>query len=327
MRKELGKIGDESRHTFTAEFSRFGIKNGWKGDIPTVLFKNVKLGDKVVSDHLWFDCGKQFDALDLQCGDIVEFSARVASYVKGYFGHRIDACWENPPREDWKLERPTKVRKIGHNENPETPRKPRNHDGEECSSLEEHASRIELARESLRMAPPQFHAVFVDGKGKEIATTTTEKEIWEQIGITEDQWKTFFRGLVGTLGKGDEISLKFKRRRNGQGVPPYYQNGVRVEKKKRYGDWKFAGYGFVMASYVLGWKEHVPLEIAANPVRFNGMETDKGRVFFVPLGALQEWEMSVEGTEYWKTTFAERMEKIAREKEQEKKEQQEKEQK
>lgn len=313
MRKALQKLGGHERHTFTAEFVRFGIKNGWKGDVPTVLFKDVKLGDKVVCDHLWFTCGKQFDSLGLQIGDIVEFSARVASYVKGYMGHRDDV-WDKEIEEDWKLSFPTKVRKIGRNECPDTPLPPRPRDceGFGTTSLESHSNRVERALRNMRLEPPKFHAVFVDGRGKEIAIVNSEEDICKQLCINYAQWKCFFRGLVGTPGKGSEISLHFVRRRKGKEVPPYYQYGIINEKKKRYGDWHFEGYGFLMANYILGWKQYTPLYIAGHKEELDGMETDKGRVQFVSLGALQGWDMTVEGDEYWKDTFAERLEKINR---------------
>lgn len=314
MRKELKKIGEQERHTFTAAFSRFGIKNGWKGDVPTVLFKNVKFGDKIVCDHLWFDCGKQFDALDLQCGDIVEFSARVTSYVKGYFGHRFDAYIENPPREDWKLERPTKVKKIGRNENPEQPSVPKNPDGTQVRSLDSHASRIEEARKRLRLKPPQIHAIFVDGHGKEIATANTEKEIWEKIGISESQWSCFFKGLVGTPSKGDEINLRFVKRRKNEPVPPYFKYGIKMEKNNRYGETAVSGYGFLRASYLLGWKgEHSPKAVANGKEKFDGMTANEELLTYIPLGALANWKMSVEGSDYWKTRYKERIEKIEKE--------------
>ena len=93
---------------------RFGLKNGWTGEVPTVLLKDVRFGDKVVCDHLWFTLGKQFGNLDLQCGDLVEFTARVDSYEKGYKGYRDDVY--KPVSTDWKLTRPTKMRKVGHND-------------------------------------------------------------------------------------------------------------------------------------------------------------------------------------------------------------------
>lgn len=103
----LKALGRDERHKFTAEFVRFGTKNGWTGPVKTVLLKDVKCGDGVVADHLWFTCGKQFEALNLHVGDVITFKARVASYVKGYRGYRDDVYC--PVSKDWKLERPTGI--------------------------------------------------------------------------------------------------------------------------------------------------------------------------------------------------------------------------
>lgn len=109
-RTGLKALGTDERHEFTAEFVRFGIKNGWAGPVKTVLLKDVRHGDDIVADHLWFTCGKQFEPLDLQAGDVLEFKARVASYVKGYRGYRDDVYC--PVSKDWKLERPTGIRRL-----------------------------------------------------------------------------------------------------------------------------------------------------------------------------------------------------------------------
>ena len=313
MRKALQKLGEHERHTFTAEFVRFGVKNGWKGDVPTVLFKDIKLGEKDVCDHLWFTCGKQFDSLGLQAGDRVEFSARVSSYVKGYKGRRDD-IWDKPIEKDWKLSFPTKIKKLSTNPNPVSPSLQTSRDNAGVDSLSEasHCVRVERALRHMRLEPPKFHAVFIDAQGKEMAIVDSEEDICKQIGITYDQWKCFFRGLVGTPGKGAEVSLQFRRRRNGDEPPPYFQYGIINENKKRYGDWCFAGYGFLMANYFLGWKEYTPLYIAGHKEELDGKETEQGRVHFVRLGDLQKWEMSVVGNAHWKAAYEERLEKINR---------------
>lgn len=100
------------RHTFTATFDRFGTAGGWNGTSRrTVLLVDVKCGGRVVADHLWFKCGKRFDALGLKRGDEVEFKARVSSYVKGYRGCRDDV-FGKPVEEDYKLAFPTAMRKV-----------------------------------------------------------------------------------------------------------------------------------------------------------------------------------------------------------------------
>lgn len=112
MRDKLRRITSDERHWFTATFARFGKKTGWNGaDERTVLLVDVKLGGKVVADHLWFKCGKRFSALDLKRGDEVEFKARVSSYMKGYRGYRDDV-YDKPVEKDYKLSFPTEIRKV-----------------------------------------------------------------------------------------------------------------------------------------------------------------------------------------------------------------------
>lgn len=109
MRKKLRKIGSENRNKFTAKFERFGSKSGWKGPEMTVLLVDVKNDQgKVVSDHLWFNFTKGFEKLNLEKGDIVQFSARVREYEKGYKGWGIFSETEF----DYKLSYPTKIQKI-----------------------------------------------------------------------------------------------------------------------------------------------------------------------------------------------------------------------
>lgn len=111
MRKELKKI-EEVRATFTGTFVRTGIKTDFGHDKPTLLLTDVQDGDgKVVTDHLWFNLGKQFSALRLRPGDIVQFDARVKRYTKGYRGHRDDV-YDKPVETDYKLSHPTRMRKV-----------------------------------------------------------------------------------------------------------------------------------------------------------------------------------------------------------------------
>ena len=77
MREELRTIGSKGRHVFTATFVRFG-----------------------------------FSDADLSPGDVVEFCARVSAYEKGYKGHKDDVL-NRPIERDYRLSRPTKIKKIG----------------------------------------------------------------------------------------------------------------------------------------------------------------------------------------------------------------------
>ena len=110
-RKTLGKNEGE-RSIYTGEFIRTGIKHGFRGDIKTVLLKDVKdETGQLVTDHLWFNMTKGFEEANLQSGDIVEFRGKVEKYIKGYQGRRED-IFDKQIEADYKLSRPTKVRKL-----------------------------------------------------------------------------------------------------------------------------------------------------------------------------------------------------------------------
>lgn len=118
MRGQLKDIGDNERHTFTAQFVRFGTKNGYKGIERTVLLKDVRLDNEIITDHLWFNLTKGFNNCDLHEGDIVQFDGRIAAYEKGYKGRRDDyqIYIEHPIEIDYKIERPTHVVVLKRND-------------------------------------------------------------------------------------------------------------------------------------------------------------------------------------------------------------------
>lgn len=89
MREKLAKKFDlNQREKYKATFERFGKKAGYKGDIKTILLIDVvDQLHKIVASHLWMDCGKQFEKLDLKEGDMIQFFARPKVYEKGYRGH------------------------------------------------------------------------------------------------------------------------------------------------------------------------------------------------------------------------------------------------
>lgn len=109
MRKELAKL-EEIRTVFTGTFARFSSKSGYKGPVPTVLLQNIRDSEnKLMTDHLWFNLTKGFDALDLQGGERIKFHARVKEYVKGYMGRDEEKSFEAPIEIDYKLSHPTKI--------------------------------------------------------------------------------------------------------------------------------------------------------------------------------------------------------------------------
>lgn len=108
MRQALKTIGKEERHVFYGTFERYGTKTGYKGMLKTVLLIDIKNEDKqVVTNHLWFNFTKGFEKLNLQKGDKVKFNGRVQSYVKGYFGRRMDVY--APIELDYQIKYPTKI--------------------------------------------------------------------------------------------------------------------------------------------------------------------------------------------------------------------------
>jgi hypothetical protein len=113
MRKALANQ-NERRARFRGTFVRYGKKPAFRGpDLTTILLKDITdVGSgSVVCDHLWFNQTKGFASLGpLQEGDVLEFDARVKSYVKGYFGHREDVC--KLPELDYRLSHPTKVIRV-----------------------------------------------------------------------------------------------------------------------------------------------------------------------------------------------------------------------
>ena len=103
------------RKTFVGVFERYGSKTNWHG-FPenTILLVKVKDGNsKIVADHIWFRMTKGFEKLgELKDGDRLQFDARVKPYVKGYVGYREEIRWEKPPQQDYKLNNPTKIKRL-----------------------------------------------------------------------------------------------------------------------------------------------------------------------------------------------------------------------
>lgn len=109
IRKELQKR-DGERFRCRATVGRWGSKPSFRGP-PTRTILLLKVTDvatgKILTDHLWFTAGQW--SYKLAIGDIFEFDARVAPYVKEY---------GNKGKRDWKMQRPTKVAKVPRNPPP-----------------------------------------------------------------------------------------------------------------------------------------------------------------------------------------------------------------
>ena len=83
-RTKLKEIGMEERKRYVGTVDEFGTRKGFKGLIDTILLINIKLegSEEIITDHLWFDLGKQFSDLNLQKGDIIAFlDADIPNYM------------------------------------------------------------------------------------------------------------------------------------------------------------------------------------------------------------------------------------------------------
>ena len=101
------------RERFRAIFDRTGTKRNYHGFPETILlFDNIyrKKNGNFITDHLWFNNTKSFQTVNLEAGHVVEFDARVTPYEKGYQGYRQFIY--KPITRDYKLSRPTKVKKV-----------------------------------------------------------------------------------------------------------------------------------------------------------------------------------------------------------------------
>lgn len=116
MRTELKKrLG--LRQTYLGTVERFGLKSSYRGPPKkTVLLVHITDTDgHPVTDHLWLTVGKRLK--HLQVGNLVQFDARVTSYLKGYRGRRDD-IWE-PLEEDYRLSYPTNIKIVQYDKKKE----------------------------------------------------------------------------------------------------------------------------------------------------------------------------------------------------------------
>lgn len=118
MRKILGDLGSEERHTFQADFGKYGYKryhDDSRGDLysATMLVRNVEIVDdparpRMMTDHLWLNLTKGFSDLGLlKQGDRIQFNGRVSQYTKGFI---------NKDKVDYELTYPSKVKLLNKRE-------------------------------------------------------------------------------------------------------------------------------------------------------------------------------------------------------------------
>jgi hypothetical protein len=109
LRLELQKIRG-LRRRFQGKVGRFGTKTGYNGQpLSTLLLLEIIEVEnrKLITDHVWFTLGRQFEQLNLKEGDVVRFDARVTSYEK-----RCKSEWDGDEEfafeTDYRLSNPTK---------------------------------------------------------------------------------------------------------------------------------------------------------------------------------------------------------------------------
>lgn len=108
QRIKLKQVGSDERYTFTGVFERTGFKSYKDKYTPTLMLKNIKIDDELLTDHLWLNYGKNFLKLGkLERGDIIQFDGRVSEYTKGYYNE--------DKQKDYQIERPTKVKLLDSN--------------------------------------------------------------------------------------------------------------------------------------------------------------------------------------------------------------------
>ncbi|TAJ45569.1 hypothetical protein CUJ86_02255 [Methanofollis fontis] len=84
----------------------------------TVLLRDLRGPDgRPLADHIWINYTAGFDAAGtLRQGDVVQFTATVGEYVRGYLGPRIEDRLARPVRIDYRLKYPRNVRRIAEAE-------------------------------------------------------------------------------------------------------------------------------------------------------------------------------------------------------------------
>lgn len=105
LKKELG-----NRKKFKAVFVRTGRKTGFNGySEETILLTgiiDIESGT-IVTDHLWLNLTKGFEAARIKEGMTIEFEARIKEYTKGYVNKRYKI---DQQKKDYKLSHPTKFK-------------------------------------------------------------------------------------------------------------------------------------------------------------------------------------------------------------------------
>jgi hypothetical protein len=119
MRTELQPL-EETRKTFTATFVRFGLfKTRW-GFYKKVLLKNITdtRGHRM-AQHVSLSDPSDVRAFEgFGPGDILQFSAVVHSYVKGYHGESIELRLARPMGIDYGIHNVQEIKSLSNRSYP-----------------------------------------------------------------------------------------------------------------------------------------------------------------------------------------------------------------
>lgn len=117
MKKDLEKLAGRRRR-FSAEFSRLGKKPKFivLPTVETICLQNVVdlATGELVADHVWMKAVESFRAAgDLEPGMLLEFDARVQSYLKrGYLGDPARRKQNAVPGIDYTLKYPSRIQVV-----------------------------------------------------------------------------------------------------------------------------------------------------------------------------------------------------------------------
>ena len=107
-RENLAARSHEGQITITAKIERYAHKTA-----DTYLLTNIcdAATGQVLTDHLWIKIGKWAEGF--RQGDLIELTAKVAPYLKGWLGDALSAPPEaSRPSIDWTLSEPSDARVL-----------------------------------------------------------------------------------------------------------------------------------------------------------------------------------------------------------------------
>ncbi len=82
MRSKL-KNTYKQRNKFSATFTKYGSFHDSLGNKQTtILIQDIRLGGRIVCDHIWLSDIESIDNLNLQRGDRLEFMATTSQYSR-----------------------------------------------------------------------------------------------------------------------------------------------------------------------------------------------------------------------------------------------------